>query len=356
VAPRSVIVGTGFIGEVHARAVRRAGGTTVGVVSRSAEGASHAAAAWGVETSGTDLAAVLEEVEADLVHVCTPNAVHAEQVRAALAAGAHVICEKPLTTSLNSALALQGEADAAAAVHAVPFAYRYYPTVREMRARVRSGAAGRISLLHGQYLQDWLITAPETMWRGDPAAGGPSRAFADIGIHWCDLAEFVTGDRIVDLVATASTLPQADGSVMPGEDLVALVLRTAGGAVGTLKISQISRGRSNRLELYVDAANESLGFEQQFPDQLWLGDVGRAGYLERGAAFDAPDARRLSRVPPGHPQGYQDCFDAFVADVYAAIEGSAPDGLPTFADGVRAARLTEAVLRSAEQSAWVTVA
>ncbi|HKC26639.1 MAG TPA: Gfo/Idh/MocA family oxidoreductase [Jatrophihabitans sp.] len=353
-SPRSVIVGTGFMGEVHQRAVRRAGGRVVGVVGHTEEGAQRAAQAWQVELASTSLAAVLESSRPDLVHICTPNALHTEQVGFALEAGAHVICEKPLGVNSAETAAMLKAAQARGVVHAVPFAYRFYGAVRELRARVRDGAAGRVSLLHGCYLQDWLADRNATNWRAVPDVGGPSRTFADIGIHWCDLAEFVTGDRISELVATAATVHDR-GVAQPTEDLVALVFRTAGGATGSLRVSQVSWGRKNRLELFVDTEQTSYGFEQERPDRLWMGTAEGSVGLERGAGFTSPDARRLDRVPAGHPQGYQDCFDALVADVYRAIAGEPPDGLPTFADGHRAAVITEAVFASVASGSWAPV-
>ena len=349
---RSVIVGTGFIGAVHARAVRRAGGVTVGVVGRTAEGAARTADAWEVGESSSSLAALLDRVDADLVHVCTPNALHAEQVGAALSANVNVICEKPLGVSAPQAEAMWQAAKASQVVHAVPFAYRFYPAVRELRARLRSG--GRVFLIHGGYLQDWLANPVTTNWRTEPAAGGQSRAFADIGVHWCDLAEFVTGDRICALTAVTANVHDRSAS-HPTEDLAALLFRTSGGATGSMQVSQVSWGRKNRLELYIDTERAAFGFEQERPDRLWVGGAAGATILERGSGFEAPEAHRFERVPAGHPQGYQDCFDAFVADVYAALDGSAPDGLPTFADGYRAAVLTDAVLASVADGGWVRV-
>ena len=347
---RSVIVGTGFIGTVHARAVRRAGGVVVGVVGRTDEGAARARMEWDVQASSSSLADLLDRVAADVVHVCTPNGLHAEQVAAALAAGLHVICEKPLGVSAAQAGAMQRAAEARQVVHAVPFVYRFYPAVRELRARLRDG--GRVVLIHGGYLQDWLADQGTTNWRTDPELGGQSRAFADIGVHWCDLAEFVTGDRIAALTSVTATVHDRAAS-QPSEDLAALLFRTARGATGSMQVSQVSWGRKNRLALYVDTERAAFGFEQERPDRLWVGGAAGATILERGAGFEAVEARRFERVPAGHPQGYQDCFDAFVADVYAAMDGSAPDGLPTFADGHRAAVLTEAVLASAADGGWV---
>ncbi len=345
---RSVIVGPGWIGEVHARAIRRAGGDVVGVVGRTLGAAERAAAAWGVAAASDSLAEVLAETRPDVVHVCSPNARHAEQVSIAAATGAAIVCEKPLGTSALETARMVAETREL--VTAVPFAYRFYPAVRELRARVHGGAAGAITLLHGSYLQDWLADPQATNWRADASAGGPSRAFADIGVHWCDLAEFVTGDRIASVVATTTAVyPRG------GEDIAVLLFRTVHGATGSLRISQVSWGRKNRLELYVDTEQASFGFAQEDPNRLWVGSADGTMQFERGAGFTAPDAIRFDRVPAGHPQGYQDCFDALVADLHAALTGDVPDGMPTFADGHRAAVITEAVLASAASGVWTDV-
>ena len=269
---------------------------------------------------------MLDRVDTDLVHVCTPNGLHAEQVEAALAADLNVICEKPLAVSVEQAAAMLAAAEARQVVHAVPFAYRFYPAVRELRARLRDG--GRVLLIHGGYLQDWLADAGSTNWRADPEVGGQSRAFADIGVHWCDLAEFVTGDQIVALTAVTASVHDR-GLPQSSEDLAALLFRTSRGTTGSMQVSQVSWGRKNRLELYIDTERAGYGFEQERPDRLWVGGAAGATILERGSGFEADDAHRFERVPAGHPQGYQDCFDAFVADVYAALHGSVLDGLPT---------------------------
>jgi predicted dehydrogenase len=321
-------------------------------VGRTNESAARTAAAWDVQASSSSLGDLLGDVEADLVHVCTPNGLHAEQVSVALGTGANVICEKPIGVSAEQAGAMLAAAEARQVVHAVPFAYRFYPAVRELRAQLREG--GRVFLIHGGYLQDWLADPGSNNWRAEPAMGGQSRAFADIGVHWCDLAEFVTGDRIVALTAATATVHDR-GASQPTEDLAALLFRTSAGATGSMQVSQVSWGRKNRLELYIDTERAAFGFEQERPDRLWVGGAAGGTILERGSGFSAVEAHRFECVPAGHPQGYQDCFDAFVADVYATMDGFAPDGLPTFADGYRAAVLTEAVLTSAADGGWVEV-
>jgi predicted dehydrogenase len=357
---RSGIIGLGFIGEVHARAVRAAGGMLAAVADVTPEASEATAerlgAAWGAP-SAEDLIA---SPDVDVVHICTPNHLHGPIARAALAAGKHVICEKPLATTTEDARELTELAQAAGVVAAVPFIYRYYPTVRQSRALVTSGEAGPVHLIHGSYLQDWLSTPRDQNWRVDPALGGASRTFADIGVHWCDLVEFATGHRITALAASLKTaLPErTDGTVRQSvttEDAATLIFETDQGAIGSLIASQVTPGRKNRLWFSLDGPDVSLSFDQELPETLWVGRREGTTLLRRGADTLADDAQRLSVLPAGHPQGYQDCFNALVADVYAAASGQAPAGLPTFEDGLRAARLTEAVLRSQAQRSWVTV-
>jgi predicted dehydrogenase len=269
---------------------------------------------------------------------------------------------------------LMDRAAAAQTVCAVPFVYRYYPTVHEARHRIRTGETGAVNLIHGTYLQDWLLTPEDNNWRVDRRLGGASRAFADIGSHWCDLAEFITGHRLARLCArTTTAVPErrqdagreafvrGDGGgevrSVTTEDAAIVQFETDQGALGSVVISQISAGRKNRLWLEIDGTREALAFSQENPESLWCGAQEQTTLIRRDPATMSPGAARLATVPAGHPQGYQDCFDLFVADVYEAIRtGEDPDGLPLFADGLRAAEITDAVLASAHQERWVDVA
>jgi predicted dehydrogenase len=357
---RSGIIGAGFAGTAHARAVRAAGGVVAVVASATAASASGAARRLQAERAAVQPLDVITADDVDLVHICTPNHAHAELAERALAAGKHVICEKPLATGSAAAERMMSLAAAAGTVTAVPFVYRFYPMAREARARVRRGDCGPLRLLHGTYLQDWLASTTDNNWRVDPRLGGLSRAFGDIGVHWCDLVEFITRHRITRLSArTLVAHPQRRSGRQPvavqTEDAATVMFETDQGALGSLVISQVSPGHKNRLWFSLDGAAASLSFDQQAPDSLWVGSQADSRSVTRGAATQAPEAAVYSILPPGHPQGYQDCFNAFVADVHAAIGGRVPDGLPTFADGMRAATLTAAVLESAAAQTWTEV-
>ncbi|MFF0905565.1 UNVERIFIED_CONTAM: Gfo/Idh/MocA family oxidoreductase [Kocuria sp. CPCC 205316] len=359
---RSGIIGPGFIGEVHARAVRAAGGVVAAVAGsspeRSAAAAQRLGAAWGAPSAE----ALMESNDVDVVHICTPNHTHAALAELALRVGKPVICEKPLATTVDAARRLVAAAEAAGVVATVPFVYRFYPTVREVRARIAAGEAGRLWLLHGSYLQDWLASSDATNWRVDPALGGASRAFGDIGVHWCDLMEFVTGHRIVSLTAaTGQAFPERCGEVggpdtVGTEDGAVMLFVTDHGARGSVVVSQVSPGRKNRLWFSFDGSLASYAFDQESPDSLWVGEQAENRIVVRGPDTLSAAGARYARLPAGHPQGYQDAFNAFVADSFAAIAGHRPEGLPGFTDGLRAAVLSEAVVDSARHRAWVEVA
>ncbi|HEY2556375.1 MAG TPA: Gfo/Idh/MocA family oxidoreductase [Diaminobutyricibacter sp.] len=349
------IVGGGFMATVHSRAARAARARLVGIASSTAEKSAKAADALGIDTAYASFDALLDDDAVDVVHVTTPNALHADQAIAAFAAGKHVVCEKPLATTVADAERMVGAAGVNVAT--VPFAYRFHPMVREARARFADGAAGRVLSIHGSYLQDWLLGADDDNWRVDTAQGGRSRAFADIGSHLVDLVEFVSGDRVSRVAATKKTVfaERAAHSGITTEDAVAVVLETASGAIGTLLVSQVAPGRKNRLHLEIAGTAESVAFDQEQPETLWVGRRRGSMLIPRDADQLHDDAARLCVVPSGHPQGYQDAFNAFVADTYAAIGGDTPDGLPRFVDGLRAVRVTDAVIDAAESGSWIEI-
>jgi len=364
------IVGTGFIGRVHARAARVAGAQLAGVASSSPERAAAARRELGAECGYESAEELIASDAIDVVHICTPNNLHVPLAQAAIAAGKHVVCEKPVALDSSDAAGLIVAAEAAGVVATVPFAYRYYPTVREARARVRAGAE-EARLIHGAYLQDWLLGADDYNWRVEAERGGPSRAFADIGSHWCDLVEFVSGQRIVALVARTSiahgrrrqssspSFARAAGDgearTVETEDAALVLFETDAGASGSVVVSQVSAGRKNRLCFEISAESETYAFDQEHPDSLQVLRRQSAELVPRDFTTLAPEAAAYVTLPGGHPQGYHDCFDAFTAETYAAIAGAEPEGLPRLEDGLRAVRVTEAVLESARQRAWVEV-
>ncbi len=330
-APARVgIVGGGFMATVHSRAARAARARLVGIVSSSAERTARAADELGVERAFASLDELLADEGIDVVHVTTPNALHAEQALAVIEAGKHVVCEKPLATTVADARALTEAAASAALTAAVPFVYRFHPLVREARARFAAGNAGRLLTVSGTYLQDWLLESADDDWRVDPVTGGRSRAFADIGSHLVDLVEFITKDRVARVAAAKRTFfaSRAEHTGITTEDAVSVAVQTAGGAIGTLLVSQAAPGRKNRLHVELAGSAESVAFDQEQPETLWVGRRRGTLSIPRDADQLAPDAARLVTAPAGHPQGYQDAFNAFVADAYAAMTAPIPTVCP----------------------------
>jgi predicted dehydrogenase len=369
------ILGAGMIGEVHRRAAILAGARVVGVMASSPERSRQVAGTWGAEQAYEDIEQVADS-DVEAVHICTPNASHVPYAIRLMAAGKHVLCEKPLGISLHDAQQAAAAAEAAGVVNTIPFAYRFHPMVRELRARVQSEEFGAINLVHGSYQQDWLLSPRSTSWRVDSKSGGPSRAFGDIGSHWCDLVEWVTEDPISELVATTSiTIKQRPASTaatmsavesdaplvdVDTEDSALILFRTANDIAGSAVITQLSAGRKNRLWVEIDGMQRSAVFDQELPEQLWIGADAGAQVLVRDPNHGSAEQRRLSLLPAGHVQGYAQCFENYVNDSYAAIDahngvGETPEGLPTFADGARAAAICDAMLQSSQSRQWVKV-
>jgi predicted dehydrogenase len=349
----AAIVGIGFMGVAHARAARLAGARVVGVAASTKQRAKEAAARLGADRGFASADALIEAPEIDVVHLCVPNHLHVPLAKRALAAGKNVICEKPLSFDPDTAQDLVDAAAAAGTVATVPFVYRFYPMVREARARIASGDLGQVHVVHGTYLQDWLSRPEDTDWRVDRDAGGPSRAFADIGSHWFDLVEFVLGDRVVRLSARFRTV--FDGR--PNEDLALVQFETVARTLGSVVVSQVSPGRKNALTVEASGTAGTARFEQERPGSLWIGRRESVVTLAADRAVLHPEAARHVLMPPGHPQGYLDCVDQFIADTYSAIRGSSPVGLPTFADGCRAVKLSTTAMESAARGGvWLEVA
>jgi predicted dehydrogenase len=348
------IVGGGFMSEVHARAVRAAGGRLLGVATSNVTSAATAARVISAERAYGSVAELLADERVEVVHVCTPNVSHFSIVEAAILARKHVVCEKPLATSADEARILVSLLERRSLVGTIPFVYRYHPMIREARSRIARGEVGRLFSIRGEYLQDWLWRSGDDDWRVDPQRGGPSRAFADIGSHLCDLVEFVTGDSIVRLCAQVSTVhpSRSTNDTVLTEDVATVIFQTELGVLGTLHVSQVAAGYKNSLTIELLGERQSMAFDQEQPERLRIGT--KQGFMTEFRGLEtASDEGGLSFLPAGHAQGYQDAFNSFVSDVYRSIRGEAVDGLPTFHDGRRAAVLTDAVLNSHSTNKWI---
>ena len=369
----AALVGTGFIAAVHVDALRRLGVDVLGVVGSSPDRAAEA----GLGNVYGSLGELLEDDRIDVVHLTTPNHLHYPQVKRALAAGKHVVCEKPLALTAAESRELVELADAAGVVHCTNFMARFYPLVQQARSLLNEGSLGEIWNVHGSYLQDWLLRPTDWNWRLEPERGGEVRAIGDIGSHWLDLVQFVTGSRIVEVFADLQTVipirrrpvgsvqtfaqTEAEGEdvAIATEDLAHVLLRFEGGAPGAVVISQVSAGRKNMLSFELDGADAALAWNSERAEELWLGRRDRPNeLLLRDPSLMKPAARETTTLPGGHAEGFAETFRELYRRVYRAVETGGPPpepDYPTFADGHWENVLGEAIALSSRERRWIEV-
>jgi predicted dehydrogenase len=368
------VVGTGFIGAVHVDALRRLGVEVLGVTGSTLE----RAAAKGLAPAYESFEALLADERIDVVHLTTPNQLHLPQAKQALAAGKHVVCEKPLALTSEESAELVDLAESTGLVNCTNFNLRFYPLVQEARARVRAGELGDVWNVHGAYLQDWLAQPTDWNWRLEPDKGGELRAVADIGSHWMDIAQFVNGLRIVEVLADfATTIPvrrRPTGEVetfaradevdrldapMTTEDLAHILLRFEGGARGSIVVSQVSFGRKNSLRIEVDGSAGSAAWDSESNEELWLGHRDRPNeILRRDPALLRPEAAARTQLPVAHTEGFADTFRELYRAVYADVARGGPSAepeYPTFRDGHSENVLGDALALSNRERRWVEV-
>ena len=345
---RAAIVGTGFIARVHAIALRAIGVEVVAVCGRTLAGAE----SFGEGRPYADLAELLDAEQIDALHICTPNDGHAAQALAALGRGIHVICEKPLTVTTAESSALIAAAAERGLVGATCYHVRGYPLVEQMRADTAAGTIGKVTFVHGRYVCDDVLF-PASGWRIDPARSGPSYVVGDLGTHWLDLAEHVTG---LHVTAVAADFRSFSGG--PLEDYATLLLRFGAHVSGSLVLSAGVAGRKNQLLFECEGTTGGLTWDQEEPTKLLARSATDAPQLVvKDPATNAPSARGLSRYPAGHGEGYGGAFQNMFRNVYAAIAGEPHDPFPTFADGQRGVALVEAAVASAQAGGtWTDVA
>jgi predicted dehydrogenase len=379
-AIKTAIIGTGWMAAVHTEALRRIGVDVVGMVGSTAERTRSKANPL-LPAPYDSIGELLAVPELAAVHITSPNDVHAEQARAAIAAGKHVVCEKPLGVDAAETAELVALAADADVVNAVCFNLRHFPHNQHAAALVSGGAIGQPRLVSGHYLQDWLLLDTDWNWRLDAARQGKLRAVADIGSHWLDLVQFVSGQRIVEVCADLHTFiterrrpagevetfaaARVGDSVprvreqMESDDAAGLLLRFDGSARGVCTISQVSAGRRNRLAWEIDGEESALAWASDDPDHLWIGHRGRPNEIvEKDPALLSPEGATAAEFPGGHVEGYPDTFRALFTAVYADIATGTPSAephYPTFADGHDIVAVCDAVAASASANGWVTV-
>ena len=374
----AAVIGTGFIGTVHVEQLRRIGVDVRGVLGSTPERGATRAAALNVGHAYGSLDEILGDAAVDVVHVTSPNHLHVPQARAILAAGKHVVCEKPLAMTANESAALVEDARSSGLVNAVNFNIRFYPLHQHMRERVAAGDLGEVRFVTGHYFQDWLLHDTDWNWRLDPSQGGALRAVGDIGSHWLDLMAFVTGQPIVSVMADLATFVTArqepTGPVetfstersantvtrpMGTEDAATLLLRFANGARGSVAVSQISAGRKNSLQWEIDGSESAAWWDSETPDHLWLGHRDRPNeLLLRNPALMGEAGRAAAALPGGHVEGFGDTFGALFRAIYADVIAGRPSADPPYADfgaGHDEMLVNDAIALSAQEQRWVDV-
>ena len=374
------VIGAGFIGPAHIESLRRLGFAEVtALAGRDLPSAERKAAALFIPKAYGDYNDLIADPEIDVIHICSPNREHYPAARAALAAGKHVVCEKPLGMTSTESAELVAAADVSGLVHAVTFNLRFYPLVQQMRTMILRGDLGEIYQVHGGFWQDWLLFETDYNWRVEAGAGGALRAVGDIGSHWLDLAQFITGQPVTRLLADLVTfLPVrqkpdrpldtfSTGDVprtlvhMDTEDAASLLLRLGKNTRALMQVSQVSAGRKCRLTIEVNGARGSLAWDAERPNELWIGHRDRPNepLIKDPALMDEP-ARSVARYPGGHDEGFADSHTAINRAIYEYIRaggygsGRKPN-FPTFVDGHRENVIADAVLESARESRWVPV-
>jgi predicted dehydrogenase len=373
----TAIIGTGFMGRVHLEAVLRLGFVDVrAVCGRRAEAARGLADAFGVPLAVTGYAGILEDPGIDAVHICTPNRLHTPIARAALEAGKHVLAEKPLATSPAEAATLVALAREKGTRNCTCHNLRYYPMVQQMRRMREAGELGEILVAQGTYSQDWLLYDTDWNWRADPEANGPSRALADIGSHWSDMAEHITGQRITSLAADLQTYhamrkrpksavetfagnPPAPGDYtefpIHTEDFASVMFQMGPRTRGAFTVSQVSAGRKNRLSIEIYGSRGGVAWDQERPNELWVGRRdGKNELLIKDPVLMDERARRYADMPGGHGEGYPDTFKQVFRRFYESILDPALEPeYPQFEDGLRQLDIVDAALRSHLGRGWV---
>lgn len=376
------IIGTGFIGPAHIEALRRLGFVNViALCDTPFEAAQKKAGQLNVPHAYGDIDALLAHPGLDVVHNCTPNHLHAEINRKILRAGKHVFSEKPLCMTPEEAQELVAMAETAGVVHGVSFVYRQFAMVQQAASMVRQGQLGKLFSAHGSYLQDWMLLETDYNWRVDAAQGGASRAIADIGSHWCDTLQFVTGKRITEVMADLSIVWPARKANVQGnstfaakeadthyedrpvtnEDMAFVLLRFDDGSKGCFHVSQVSAGRKNRLSFEVNGSGASVAWDQETPQQLWVGHRAQPNQLlSDDPGLMNADVAHSAHFPGGHIEGWPDAFRNMMLQFYTAVREGRPPAknhspFATFYEGARVMSVVDAILQSHRQQRWIKV-
>jgi predicted dehydrogenase len=385
---QAAVVGTGFIGPVHIEALQRAGVTVRGVLGSTPEKGAKLAGQYGLEHGYASLRELLDDPRVDVVHLTSPNRFHFQQTLDCLAAGKHVLCEKPLAMNAIESRLLVERARESGLHTAVNYNVRYYPMCIEAMERVRAAELGKTFHVSGSYVQDWLHQETDFNWRVLASEGGPLRAMADIGTHWLDLVQSITGLNIVAVCAdlqtvhpvrqvhqgSRETFSQASGTEpastarttdaylpqpIDTEDYGSVLLRLENGARGVMHVSQVTAGHKNCIRWEIAGQHSSMAWDSRQSEELWIGHRQASNQLlVRDPSLLHGSAKSHAQYPGGHAEGFPDTFKQLFRAFYTQVETGEAGGLlppPTFADGHREIRLCEAILASAQSGTWVSI-
>lgn len=376
----SAIVGTGFIGPVHVEALRRLGRPVIGVLGSSVEKSRAAAMALRLARGYGNFDELLVDSDVHVVHLTSPNRLHFEQCKKALAAGKHVICEKPLAMNAKESAELVDIAAQTNAVTAVCYNVRFYPLCLEAAQRIATGQLGKIYHVTGSYVQDWLFHETDFNWRVLAEEGGKLRAVADIGTHWLDLLQNITGLRVekvcADLRTMLPTRRRPKGSVetfqgkmqetveaeeinIDTDDYGSVLFHMQGGVSGCFTVSQVTAGRKNCICFEIAGSKASLAWNSERPNEMWIGHRDKPNeLLMRDPALLDPAVQKFANYPGGHNEGFPDTFKQLFRAIYDYIDAGdwqAPRPFPTFADGHHEVVLCESIWKSHREVRWVDV-
>ena len=374
---KTAIVGTGFMGKVHTENVRRLGNVEIAaVVGSRPETATKFAESMGIPFATSKLEDVLNNKDIDVVHICTPNVDHYPQSLAAIQAGKAVLCEKPMTMNVDEARKLVEAAKDS--VNAVQHNLRYYPVVQQIRQMIAAGDLGDILIVQGTYSQDWLLYDTDWNWRIDTKSNGQLRVMGDIGSHWMDMIQHLTGLDISAVCADLTTFhkmrKRPKGSVetfsgkksnptdydeflVDSDDFGMVMLRLGDRARGAFTVSQLSAGRKNRFAFEIFGTKAGIAWDQESPDTLWVGHRNEPNQIIiKDASLFYPAAAKFADLPGGHSEGYDDSHKQLFKQFYARVaDPSVPVDYPTFEDGLHGMILLSKVAESSAKQAWVTV-
>ena len=372
------LIGAGYIGPIHLGALARLGGVRVKtVIDVNGELAKKAAAAYNVPNSGTDHREVIKDPEIDVIHNCTPNKYHYQITKEAMEAGKQVLSEKPLAMDLKEAEELVELAEKKRAVTGIDFCYRYYPVVQEMAVRVRRGDAGAVRMVSGSYFQDWLSRETDWTWRLLRSESGDSNITADLGSHWFDLIQFVTGLKVREVIGDLATLipvrkrptrqvlafekveeVESEEVKVELEDYSSILFRLSGGAPGSFTTSQVCAGRKSDTEFQIYGSECSYAWNHKEATVMWIGHREKANeILIENPTLQDPSTAAYASLPAGHPLGYHDAVMNLFKDYYEAVDkgGKGRELRPTFQTGFEEMKILEAILASHKKRSWVEV-